>query len=51
MSVKLIDSLQEKPEHKAWVEEALTADGHPDQHDLADAKKFTLQMLAFSAQK
>ena len=51
VSAKLIESLREKPEHKAWVEEALTAEGHPDQHDLADAKNFTSQILAFSAKK
>ena len=51
VSANVIDSLRAKPEHKAWVEEAMSADGHPDQHDLADAKKFTLQMLALSAKK
>lgn len=51
VSAKLIESLRGKPEHKAWVQEALSADGHPDQHDLADAKEFALQMLAFSAKR
>jgi len=51
VSAKLLDSLRQKPEHGAWVEEAMSAQGHPDQHDLADAKKFALQMLAFSANK
>ncbi|MEN6321269.1 MAG: flavodoxin family protein [Syntrophaceae bacterium] len=43
---KLIDALSTKPEHRAWVDEALSADGHPDQHDLADGKKFAAEMLA-----
>jgi len=42
---KLIDALMKKPEHKAWAEEALSADGHPDQHDLADGKKFATEMI------
>ena len=32
--------LMEKPEHRAWAEEALGADGHPDEADLADARDF-----------
>ncbi|HBH87458.1 MAG TPA: hypothetical protein DDY17_07650 [Syntrophaceae bacterium] len=43
---KLIDTLMKQLEHKAWAEEALSAEGHPDQHDLADAKKFAEEMLA-----
>jgi len=43
---KLIDALIKQPEHKAWAEEALSAEGHPDQHDLADAKKFSAEMIA-----
>lgn len=43
---KLIDALMKQQEHKSWAEEALSADGHPDQHDLADGKKFTAEMIA-----
>ena len=42
---KLIDTLMQKPEHQAWAEEALGAAGHPDQHDLADSKKFAAEMI------
>jgi flavodoxin len=42
---KLIDALMKQPEHKAWAEEALSAEGHPDQHDLADSKKFASEMI------
>jgi hypothetical protein len=33
-------------EHQAWAEEAQSAEGHPDKHDLADAKKFASEMIA-----
>ena len=33
-------------EHRAWAEEALGASGHPDEHDLADARQFALEMIA-----
>jgi len=43
---KVIDMLLKSPEHKAWGEEAQSAIGHPDEHDLADAKKFAMEMVA-----
>jgi len=43
---KIIDALMQKPEHKAWAEEAQSAAGHPDQGDLEDARKFALEMIA-----
>jgi len=43
---KIIDALMQKPEHKAWAEEALSAEGHPDRADLEDAKTFALEMIA-----
>ncbi len=43
---KIIDALMQKPEHRAWAEEAQSAEGHPDKADLEDAKKFALDMLA-----
>lgn len=45
VSEKIINMLRERPEHKAWVEEAEKANGHPDVNDLDDAKKFALEML------
>lgn len=43
---KILDALSSKPEHKAWVEEALGAVNHPDKHDLADAKTFAEGIMA-----
>lgn len=42
---KIIDALMKQPEHKAWVEEALGAIGHPDEHDIADARNFAAEMI------
>jgi len=43
---KVIEMLLKSPEHKAWGEEAQSAAGHPDEHDLADARTFAMEMLA-----
>jgi flavodoxin I len=43
---KVIDALMKKIEHQAWAEEAQGASGHPDEHDLADVKKFASEMIA-----
>jgi flavodoxin len=43
---ELLDALMKKPEHKAWAEEASSASGHPDEHDLADGKAFAAKMIA-----
>ncbi len=43
---KVIDMLLKSPEHKAWGEEAQSAIGHPDEHDLADTKTFAEEMIA-----
>ncbi len=45
VSEKIMDMLRGKLEHQAWVEEAKEAAGHPDSNDLAEAKKFTSDML------
>jgi len=37
---KVIDALMKKPEHKAWAEEALGANGNPDAADLKEAAEF-----------
>jgi flavodoxin I len=42
----LIDSLIKQIEHQTWAEEAMGAVNHPDEHDLEDAKQFTLEILA-----
>jgi flavodoxin len=41
----IIDALMNQPEHKAWAEEAMGAAGHPDEHDLADARQFASDMI------
>lgn len=43
---KIIELLMKQPENRAWAEEAQSADAHPDQADLEDAKAFALSMLA-----
>ena len=40
VDAKIIDALMKKPEHKAWAEEAQSAEGHPDAADLMDAQVF-----------
>jgi flavodoxin len=41
----LIDTLMQKPEHRAWAQEAQSAVGHPDEADLEDAKEFAKKMV------
>jgi flavodoxin len=41
----LLESLKKKPEHEAWVEEALGAYEHPNEADLQDAQHFALEMI------
>lgn len=41
----LIDALMQKPENKAWAEEAQSAAGHPDKADIDDAKQFAQTMV------
>jgi flavodoxin len=41
----LLDALMKGPEHQAWATEAQSASGHPDEHDLADGKKFATEMM------
>jgi flavodoxin len=43
---KIIEMLMKQQEHKAWAMEAQSADGHPDQADIEDAKAWALSMLA-----
>lgn len=46
VSQPIIDALMKSPEHKAWAEEAAGANGHPDDSDLADTRKFVSEILA-----
>jgi flavodoxin I len=36
----VLDTLEKKPEHKSWVEEAFSASSHPNESDLQDAANF-----------
>lgn len=45
VSEKVMEALSGKPEHQAWVEEALGAMEHPDANDLEDGKNFTTEIL------
>jgi flavodoxin len=42
----LLEQLGKRPEHKAWVMEAQSAMGHPDEADLADGRGWAKEMLA-----
>jgi flavodoxin len=42
---QVIDEWTETPQHQAWAREALSANGHPDATDLADARDFAESML------
>ncbi len=41
----LLEALEKRPQHKKWIEEAQSAAGHPDEHDLEDAKEFARWMI------
>jgi flavodoxin len=45
VKAEVLNALMKKPEHEAWAEEARSAAGHPDEHDLADAQKFAVEMI------
>ena len=42
---KIIDSLMQKAEHRAWAQEAQGATGHPDEADLEDARNWVERMI------
>ncbi|MBA4397550.1 MAG: hypothetical protein C0394_09255 [Syntrophus sp. (in: bacteria)] len=42
---KIIEMLMQQQENRAWAEEAQSADAHPDQADLEDAKAWALSTL------
>jgi flavodoxin len=43
---KIIETLIEKPEHRAWAETAKSAAVHPDESDLEDARHFAKRIAA-----
>ncbi len=44
----ILEHLARSPEHKAWVEEAQGAIGHPDAADLEDGRDFARMMVSKS---
>jgi flavodoxin I len=42
----LLEQLAKRPEHKAWVAEAQSATGHPDEADLEDGREWAKMMVA-----
>ncbi len=40
VSMHALEVLIKSPEHEAWADMAASADTHPDEHDLADAREF-----------
>ena len=50
VSLKAMEVLSKSPEHKAWVEMAASAQTHPDENDLEDARSFAKWILTLSLQ-
>ncbi len=44
-----MEALQKTPEHKAWTGMAVSAQTHPDSHDLAEARSFAAWILTLAA--
>ena len=45
VKASLLEKLSAKPQYKFWALEAQSAEGHPDDADLQDAKEFAKSML------
>ena len=50
VSLQAMEALSKSPEHKAWVEMAATAQTHPDEYDLEDARSFAKWIMTLSLQ-
>jgi flavodoxin len=50
VSLQAMEVLRKSPEHQAWVEMATSAQTHPDDNDLADARSFAKWILTLSRQ-
>ena len=50
VSLQAMDVLSKSPEHKAWVEMAASAQTHPDENDLEDARAFAQWIMTLSIQ-
>ena len=50
VSIQAMEVLSKSPEHKAWVEMAASAQTHPDESDLEDARTFAKWIMTLSFQ-
>lgn len=50
VSLHAMEVLSKSPEHKAWVEMAASAQTHPDQNDLEDARSFAQWIMTLNQQ-
>jgi flavodoxin len=50
VSLQAMEVLRKSPEHKAWVEMAASAQSHPDENDLEDARSFAKWIMTLSLQ-
>jgi flavodoxin len=50
VSLQALEVLSKSPEHKAWAEMAASAQTHPDEHDLEDARSFAKWITTLSLQ-
>lgn len=50
VSIQALEMLSKSPEHKAWVEMAASAQTHPDNDDLEDARSFAKWIMTLSHQ-
>jgi len=46
---RVIEGLKNQPEHRAWAQMAKSADGHPDDADLEDARAFARRVVTKAA--
>jgi flavodoxin len=51
VSPQALEVLSRSPEHEAWTDMAASADTHPNEHDLADARAFARWALTLSRQR
>ena len=49
VSLQALEVLSKSPEHEAWADMAATANTHPDEHDVADARAFATWIATLSA--
>lgn len=50
VSAEALDVLSRSPEHEAWADMAASANTHPNEHDLAEAREFARWVLTLSRQ-